>query len=184
MARISLSRLCKQEEDHELDEVRCKHGFVLPLFTSWTPRNPGRRYWSCPYYGNARSCDFWLWKDDYIDPRSKFVIPKLLKKIGELEQSVESFEKIESFEKVDDNPTRTNNSVESKVAMNKIEMQLVNFEDDLKKMKVNEKKWRSRLAKSKKREKQLWITLLCVCILGISFVFQNHCLNGYPRRLP
>lgn len=40
-----------QEEDHELEEVRCKHGFVLPLLTSWTSRNPGRRYWGCPYYG-------------------------------------------------------------------------------------------------------------------------------------
>ncbi|WMV33773.1 hypothetical protein MTR67_027158, partial [Solanum verrucosum] len=79
MARISLTRLCLQEEDHELEEVRCKHRFVLPLLTSWTPRNPSRRYWGCPYYGNARSCDFWLWKDDYIDPRSKhrFVLPLL-----------------------------------------------------------------------------------------------------------
>ncbi|KAM3344411.1 hypothetical protein P3S68_024119 [Capsicum galapagoense] len=67
MTKISLSRLCKQEEDHELVEVRCKYGYFLPLMTSWTSRNPGRRYWTCPYYGNARSCNFWLWKDDSID---------------------------------------------------------------------------------------------------------------------
>ncbi|KAG5604067.1 hypothetical protein H5410_025559 [Solanum commersonii] len=54
MARISLTRLCLQEEDHELEK-------------------------------NVRSCDFWLWKDDYIDPRSKFLIPKLLGRIVELE---------------------------------------------------------------------------------------------------
>lgn len=30
----SLTKLCLQEEDHELEEVRCKHEFVLPLLTS------------------------------------------------------------------------------------------------------------------------------------------------------
>ncbi|KAG5573010.1 hypothetical protein H5410_062776 [Solanum commersonii] len=48
-----------------------------------------------------------------------------------------------------------------------------NFDDDLKKMKGIEMKWKIKLAKSKKREKQLWIALLCVCILGVSLVFQK-----------
>lgn len=48
-------------------------------------------------FKNARSCDFWLWKDDYIDPRSKFVIPKLLGRITDLEHTVESSEKVETF---------------------------------------------------------------------------------------
>ncbi|KAH0708604.1 hypothetical protein KY284_010031 [Solanum tuberosum] len=121
MARISLTRLCLQEEDHELEEVRCKHGFVLPLLTSWTPRNPSRRYWGCPYYGNARSCDFWLWKDDYIDPRSKFVIPKLLGRIAELEHSVESSRKVETSDKEINKPTKSTKSMESKIDMNKKE---------------------------------------------------------------
>ncbi|KAK6782376.1 hypothetical protein RDI58_020172 [Solanum bulbocastanum] len=29
------------EEDCQLQEVRCKHEFVLPLLTSWTPINLG-----------------------------------------------------------------------------------------------------------------------------------------------
>ncbi|KAF3684769.1 putative glutamyl-tRNA(Gln) amidotransferase subunit A, mitochondrial-like, partial [Capsicum annuum] len=142
MAKISLSRLCKQEKDHELVEVRCKYGYVLPLMTSWTSRNSGRRYWTCPYYGNARSCDFWLWKDDSIDERSKFVIPKLLGRIGELEERVESSTNYAFYDHkiVDDKTTRTIKSVESKMAMNKIELQMDNFQDDLKMMKANEKK--------------------------------------------
>ncbi|KAG5620536.1 hypothetical protein H5410_005754 [Solanum commersonii] len=90
MARISFTRLCLQEEDHELEE-------------------------------NARSCDFWLWKDDYIDPRSKFVIPKLLGRIAELEYSVESSQKVETLDKEINKPTKSTKSVESKIAMNKIE---------------------------------------------------------------
>ncbi|KAG5573009.1 hypothetical protein H5410_062775 [Solanum commersonii] len=90
MARISLTRLCLQEEDHELEE-------------------------------NARSCNFWLWKDVYIDPRSKFVIPKLLGRIAELEHSVESSRKVETSDKEINKPTKSTKSMESKTDMNKKE---------------------------------------------------------------
>ncbi|XP_059288382.1 uncharacterized protein LOC132041689 [Lycium ferocissimum] len=178
MAKIGLSKFCKQEDDHELKDVRCKHGFLLPLLTSWTPRNPGRRYWSCPYYGGARSCDFYLWKDADIDPRSKFVIPKLVGRIGELEAS------LEAFGKDDYKPSPLTNSVESKIDMNNIEIQLENFGEDIKKMKEKEKKWKSKLAKSKKREKVLLISLLCICIVIVSFLFQNLFFRGVSMKLP
>lgn len=116
------------------------------------------------------------------------MIPKLLGRIGELEQRVEACEKSEALEKVYNNkPTKSINSVESKISktdMNKIELKLDDCDDDLK-MKTIEKKLKNKLAKSKKREKQLWIALLCVCILGVSVVFQNILsLKGYPRKLP
>ncbi|KAH0722826.1 hypothetical protein KY290_005479 [Solanum tuberosum] len=124
MARISLTKLCLQEEDHE--SKRCDANMDL--------------YWGCPYYGNARSCDFWLWKDDYIDPRFKFVIPKLLGRIAELEHSVESSRKVETSNKEINKPTKSTKSMESKIDMNKIELKMDNFDDDLKKMKTVEKK--------------------------------------------
>ncbi|KAK6796761.1 hypothetical protein RDI58_004462 [Solanum bulbocastanum] len=124
MAQISLTRLCLQEEDHELEEVRCKHEFVLPLLTSWTPRNPGRRYWGFLTMG---SCDFWLWKDDCIDPRSKFVIPKLLGRIAELEHSVESSRKVETSDKEINKPTKSTKSMASKIDMNKKESKMDNL---------------------------------------------------------
>ncbi|KAH0709644.1 hypothetical protein KY284_011071 [Solanum tuberosum] len=172
MARISLTRLCLQEEDHELEEVRCKHGFVLPLLTSWTPRNPSRRYWGCPYYGNARSCDFWLWKDDYIDPRSKFVIPKLLGRIAELEHSVESSRKVETSDKEINKPTKSTKSMESKIDMNKKESKMDNFDDDLKKMKAVEKKWKKKIGQvQEKGETTLDCSVVCLyfrCKFSIS----------------
>ncbi|KAK6778165.1 hypothetical protein RDI58_024883 [Solanum bulbocastanum] len=57
--------------------------------------------------------------------------------------------------------------------MNKIESKMDNFDDDLKKMKAVEKTWKNKLAKFKKKEKQLWIVVLCVCILGVTLVFQR-----------
>ncbi|KAF3616557.1 hypothetical protein T459_01427 [Capsicum annuum] len=125
MAKISLSRLCKQEEDHELDEVRCKDEHLLPLMTSWTSRNSND-------FGvvlTMGSCDFLLWKDDYIDQRSKFVIPKLLERIGELEERVEcsANNAIYEYKIVGDKTTRTTKSVESKIDMHKIELQMDNF---------------------------------------------------------
>ncbi|WMV14279.1 hypothetical protein MTR67_007664, partial [Solanum verrucosum] len=102
-----------------------------------TPQKPGLRF-SDPTFAKAevakaevakveglsqkrRSCDFWLWKDDYIDPRSKFVILKLLGRIAELEHSVESSRKVETSDKEINKPTKLTKYVESKIYMNKIE---------------------------------------------------------------
>nr|XP_016470096.1 PREDICTED: uncharacterized protein LOC107792400 [Nicotiana tabacum] len=95
MRSTNLARLCMEDDDPGLnEEVRCNHGYVLPIMTVWTPRNPGRRYWVCPYYEDPRSCDFWRWRDVEIDPRSKFVIPKLVEKIGELESALKVYESV------------------------------------------------------------------------------------------
>ncbi|KAJ8557161.1 hypothetical protein K7X08_002786 [Anisodus acutangulus] len=107
--------------------------WISSAFVDFLDPKDGRRYWSCPYYGGARSCDFYLWKDDEIDPRSKFVIPKLVKRICELEAS------FQASGKVDHKPTMSIKSVESKIDMN-IEIQMDNFGDDIKKMKEKEKK--------------------------------------------
>ncbi|TMW83251.1 hypothetical protein EJD97_002384 [Solanum chilense] len=77
--------------------------------------------------------------------------------------------------------------MESRLDRNKIESEMGNFDYDLKKMKAVGKKMKNKLDKSKKREKQLWIALFCVCILGVSSVFQRVLfLNGEvdSRRLP
>ncbi|WMV19982.1 hypothetical protein MTR67_013367 [Solanum verrucosum] len=114
MRSINLTNLCMEEDDYTTKKKNCNHGLVVHLKTSWTSNNPERRYWSCPYYGvniifGPRSCHFWCWKDkENIDPRSKFVIPKLIQKLGELENIVESsqtsaiaFELVEVTKEVD-----------------------------------------------------------------------------------
>ncbi|KAG5570776.1 hypothetical protein H5410_060542 [Solanum commersonii] len=61
---------------------------------------------------------------------SKFVIPKLLGRIVELEHKVESSGIVEASEKVDNKPTKSINSVESKINISKIESKMDNFDDD------------------------------------------------------
>ncbi|KAK4706745.1 hypothetical protein R3W88_033709 [Solanum pinnatisectum] len=74
-------------------EVRCSHGLLLPLKISWSDNNPGRRFWSCPYYG-ARKCNFFRWRDGLIDEKSKLIIPKLVKKIKKMDKQLMSKVKI------------------------------------------------------------------------------------------
>ena len=99
-------------------------------------------------------------------------------RIGELEAS------LEAFGKDDYKHSPSTNSMESKIDMNNVEIQLKNFGEDIKKMKEKEKKWKSKLAKSKKREKVLLISLLCICIVVVSFLFQNFFFRGVSMKLP
>ncbi|KAG5587379.1 hypothetical protein H5410_047813 [Solanum commersonii] len=89
MSNAKLNKLCMEESDPMLKTiVRCKHGSLLHMQTSWSKSNPGRRFWSCPYYGE-NNCHFFRWRDrEEIDPRSQFILPKLVNKIKELEDEV------------------------------------------------------------------------------------------------
>ena len=70
-------------------EVRCKHGILLQMQTSWSDRNPGRRFWSCPHY-ESTNCKFFRWRDkERVDERSQFILPRLVNKINELEENYE-----------------------------------------------------------------------------------------------
>ncbi|KAG5606325.1 hypothetical protein H5410_027817 [Solanum commersonii] len=73
-------------EDVKLDlneEVRCFHDLLLPLKTSWSDNNPGRRFWSFPYHGSQK-CKYFQWRDNLIDERSKFIFHKLVKKMKDM----------------------------------------------------------------------------------------------------
>ncbi|WMV26942.1 hypothetical protein MTR67_020327 [Solanum verrucosum] len=89
MANADLNKLCMEESDPMLKAVvQCKHGVLLHMQTSWSKSNPGRRFWSYPYYG-SKNCKFFRWRDKVeVDPRSKFILPKLVNKIKELEEEV------------------------------------------------------------------------------------------------
>nr|XP_033512934.1 uncharacterized protein LOC104099918 [Nicotiana tomentosiformis] len=176
---LKLTRICMEEEENESSgEIRCNHGYVLPLLTAWTPRNPGRRYWICPYYGGPRSCNFWVWKDSEIDPRSKFVILKLLDKMDELETALEGFENLAK-------PRATlkfENTIEGD-KMKKIEAKLVKLQVDMEKMKENEKKWKIKLAKSKARESVLWFIILAMCVILVAYRYRGMSLKEDAMRL-
>ncbi|TMW97724.1 hypothetical protein EJD97_005084 [Solanum chilense] len=77
--------------------------------------------------------------------------------------------------------------MKSRLDMNKIESEMDNFNDDLKKMKAVEKNGKTNWPSQKKWDKQLRISLFCVCILVISSVFQKVLFLNREvdsRRLP
>ncbi|KAM3362275.1 hypothetical protein P3S68_017129 [Capsicum galapagoense] len=141
MKSVNLSKLCMEENDSALKQViHYNHGILLHLKTSWTSSNPDKRYWACPYYGGPRSWDFWRWRDsEDIDPWSNYVIPKLIEKLGELENVVEScrFNEIEKLiglrKSIKEDSEEVNKSKESKHDDNGINMKLEKLEEEIQK---------------------------------------------------
>ncbi|KAL8230034.1 hypothetical protein R6Q57_014934 [Mikania cordata] len=64
--------------------VFCGCGKEVVIRTSWTSRNPGRRFCSCPDQGS--NCSFITWVDPEMCPRSILIISDLLKSKNEAEQ--------------------------------------------------------------------------------------------------
>ncbi|KAJ4815046.1 GRF zinc finger protein [Rhynchospora pubera] len=58
---------------------RCYCNEVVGLTTAWTPKNPGRRFFGCRFYGKPGACRFFKWYDEEIPERSKEVINGLLR---------------------------------------------------------------------------------------------------------
>lgn len=77
----------------------CLCGKITKMATSWTSRNPGRRYAVCA----DGSCDFWDWIDGEMCRRSTEVIPGLLKRINTTEQQRDEMEDV--LRKLETKPT-------------------------------------------------------------------------------
>ncbi|KAL8228269.1 hypothetical protein R6Q57_015853 [Mikania cordata] len=64
--------------------IFCGCGKESVVRTSWTSRNPGRRFYSCLDRGS--NCSFITWVDPEMCPRSILIIPGLLKSKNEAER--------------------------------------------------------------------------------------------------
>ncbi|KAM6551555.1 hypothetical protein CsatB_001363 [Cannabis sativa] len=67
---------------------RCDPPRVVEMKTSWTNKNPGRRFVRCPFHQQEQACNFWMWYDPPMCERALVVIPGLLRKIRNLEMEV------------------------------------------------------------------------------------------------
>ncbi|KAL4565734.1 hypothetical protein LXL04_029837 [Taraxacum kok-saghyz] len=57
---------------------RCYCGLSAPFSTSWSDKNPGRRYFGCQYWPNTKEdCGFFEWYDDEVSEWYKEVLNKL-----------------------------------------------------------------------------------------------------------
>ncbi|XP_016557022.1 uncharacterized protein LOC107856545 [Capsicum annuum] len=150
---------------------------LLHLKTSWTSSNPGRRYWACPYYGGPRSCDFWRWRySEDIDPRFKYVIPKLIEKLGEFKNVFEScrFNEIEKLiglsKSIKEESEENDKPKESKHDDNGINVKLEKLKEEIRKIKEKEKNWR-RIAEGRTRNNTHFFVVFFCCILVIALIY-------------
>ncbi|KAK6121613.1 hypothetical protein DH2020_044640 [Rehmannia glutinosa] len=67
----------------------CCCGLNASLKTSWTKANPGRKFWSCPKFGQDGYCGHFKWAEEELCQRAKQIIPGLLAKINKLQQQIE-----------------------------------------------------------------------------------------------
>ncbi|XP_031096991.1 uncharacterized protein LOC116001243 [Ipomoea triloba] len=75
----------------------CGCGQEMVLRTSWTNENPGRRYWECSRHKDG----FMRWYDPPMCPRSKRIIPGLLRRINKIEEeNVKLKSKLRSLGKI------------------------------------------------------------------------------------
>ena len=58
---------------------------VSVVKTSWTNRNPGRRFLSC---GKRNGCSFFIWIDPPMCNRARMIIPGLLRRLTEMEEDI------------------------------------------------------------------------------------------------
>ncbi|KAL8240885.1 hypothetical protein R6Q59_014240 [Mikania micrantha] len=70
--------------------VVCHCGRFVIVRTSWTDQNPGRRFYSCPMQGTK--CQFIGWVDPPMCPRSKEIIPGLLKSKNKVDLDMKTLE--------------------------------------------------------------------------------------------
>ncbi|KAF3651982.1 putative disease resistance protein-like [Capsicum annuum] len=110
MRKYELNKLCMDETDPMINaEVQCKHDILLQMQTSWSDRNPGRRFWVCPHY-EATNYNYFRWRDlKRVDERSKFILPRLVNKINELEKNYESVKM--QLNKLESLKTQRHNSI-------------------------------------------------------------------------
>ncbi|KAK6148932.1 hypothetical protein DH2020_016457 [Rehmannia glutinosa] len=74
------------EATHEIGYAHCFCGRRAVIRTSWTKQNPGRRFQSCLNYERG-GCRYFDWEDPPMCPRSRIIIPGLLKKLNALDDA-------------------------------------------------------------------------------------------------
>nr|GMD37749.1 zinc finger, GRF-type [Ipomoea batatas] len=84
-------------ESMEIRECEC--GRQLVIRTSWTDRNPGRRFWHCSESAvssvfGMKGCGFFDWADPPMCPRAISIIPGLLRRINRDREEIERLKAI------------------------------------------------------------------------------------------
>ncbi|KAL6518280.1 hypothetical protein OROMI_033981 [Orobanche minor] len=135
MHSSSSRSLDSTNSDVHFERVLCKCGIELQLKNSWTPQNPGRRFWSCPKYNTGDNCGFFRWFDPEMCSRSKVLIPRFLKKLDRLEDEIND---LKIKEKQLEAELRRAKGMELSLSLEMVELKS-KYTKEIKKMKKNQK---------------------------------------------
>ncbi|KAJ1382624.1 Zinc finger, GRF-type [Sesbania bispinosa] len=67
----------------------CTCGVNCKLQTSWTEKNPGRRFFGCGNYGSVEACNFFSWYDPPTSERATKILWSIMQKNEKLKQQIE-----------------------------------------------------------------------------------------------
>ncbi|GER40773.1 topoisomerase 3alpha [Striga asiatica] len=81
---------------YNTDNPNCRCGLQVEIRTSWKTPNCGRRYFSCLHWPEG-GCKYFGWVDPPLCARAQQIIPGLLRRLNEMEESSKSAD-IEKFE--------------------------------------------------------------------------------------
>ncbi|KAJ6837482.1 cytochrome P450 94C1-like [Iris pallida] len=82
MASSSQSSFSRRPNRNYGRTICCYCGLISPLKTSWTPTNPGRRFYGCANYP-TNSCGFLLWEDEKLSEHYQILMWNLMKEVKE-----------------------------------------------------------------------------------------------------
>ncbi|XP_057989111.1 uncharacterized protein LOC131172185 [Hevea brasiliensis] len=83
-----------QSEDVSGDAVvMCRHGLRASIYTSWTLRNPGRRFSRCGYR-EGNDCNFFQWYDPSSHGLEKEILTYLLRQRNTFKEKVKGLEEL------------------------------------------------------------------------------------------
>ncbi|XP_059663466.1 uncharacterized protein LOC132309136 [Cornus florida] len=104
----SSSSANRSSSGHNKKRMYCYYGLKTLIKTSYTNRNPGRKFYGCPNYPSP-TCDFHMWEDEEVSDYYKHFIYDLISEVRQ-HRKVRSAIKNSSFG-VDDRVVELQNMV-------------------------------------------------------------------------
>ncbi|CAH9123294.1 unnamed protein product [Cuscuta epithymum] len=103
---VSSRSTIERQNSGRVRYCKCRNGngerVEARLWTSWTDKNPGRRFYGCSYY-EKDGCGFFEWHDDQLTDRTRHVINDLKRENRRLHSTILGLEEAiragEQFEK-------------------------------------------------------------------------------------
>ncbi|GER47654.1 homeobox-leucine zipper family protein /lipid-binding START domain-containing protein [Striga asiatica] len=122
---------------YNTDNPNCTCGLRAEIRTSWKTPNCGRRFFSCLHWPGG-GCKFFGWVDPPLCARAQQIIPGLLRRLNEIEESSKSadIEKFEVLKFDEENKKLKKLNFQSEEKNKKLKKLNFEFEEENKKLKA------------------------------------------------